>query len=134
MKVSSAIGPGLVARKVLGGMQGPEQVARRYRPVHVAVQQSLDLRWQRTRWTSPCPKPEDPPMPDPLRRARRPGAVTFPERLDLGPTVLRRLRVDDAEAVYRRYAGAPEVTRFLSFRTHDGVGDAAGFRDRKSGG
>src|SRR3546814_1398212 len=108
-------------------MQGPEQVARRYRPVHVAVQQSLDLRWQRTRWTSPCPKPEDPPMPDPLRRARRPGAVTFPERLDLGPTVLRRLRVDDAEAVYRRYAGDPEVTRFLSFRTHDGVEDAAGF-------
>src|SRR3546814_13015562 len=74
-----------------------------------------------------CPKPEDPPMPDPLRRARRPGAVTFPERLDLGPTVLRRLRVDDAEAVYRRYAGDPEVTRFLSFRTHDGVEDAAGF-------
>src|SRR3546814_2816329 len=47
--------------------------------------------------------------------------------LDLGPTVLRRLRVDDAEAVYRRYAGDPEVTRFLSFRTHDGVEDAAGF-------
>src|SRR3546814_5139215 len=46
----------------------------------------------------------------------------------LGPTVLRRLRVDDAEAVYRRYAGDPEVTRFLSFRTHDGVEDAAGFR------
>src|SRR3546814_4426933 len=45
----------------------------------------------------------------------------------LGPTVLRRLRVDDAEAVYRRYAGDPEVTRFLSFRTHDGVEDAAGF-------
>src|SRR3546814_14382223 len=82
MKVSSAIEPGLVARKVLGGMQGPEQVARRYRPVHVAVQQSLDLRWQRTRWTSPCPKPEDPPMPDPLRRPRRPGAVPFPERSD----------------------------------------------------
>src|SRR3546814_14094733 len=56
MKVSSAIEPGLVARKVLGGMQGPEQVARRYRPVHVAVQQSLELRWQRTRWTWPWPR------------------------------------------------------------------------------
>src|SRR3546814_531153 len=106
-KVSSAVEPGLVARKVLGGMQGPEQVARRYRPVHVAVQPDHDLRWSWKPWRAP--------------------AVTFPQRLDLGPTVLRRLRIDDAEAVYRRYASDPEVTRFLSFRTHDGVEDAAGF-------
>ena len=53
--------------------------------------------------------------------------MTFPQRLDLGPTVLRRLRIDDAEAVYRRYASDPEVTRFLTFRTHDDVEDAAGF-------
>ena len=44
-----------------------------------------------------------------------------------------RRRVDDAEAVYRRYAGDPEVTRFLSFRTHDDVEDAVGGITRAMG-
>lgn len=66
-------------------------------------------------------------MSNPLRRYGRSTAVDFPEHLDLGGTVLRRLRADDAEAVYSRYAADPAVTRFLTFRTHDSVEDAAGF-------
>lgn len=66
-------------------------------------------------------------MSDPLHRFRRSTPVDFPERLDLGATVLRRLRIADADAVYTRYASDSEVTRFLTFRTHASVEDAAGF-------
>ncbi|MEQ8815540.1 MAG: GNAT family N-acetyltransferase [Thalassobaculum sp.] len=53
--------------------------------------------------------------------------VRFPEILDPGGTVLRRLRLSDAEAVFERYAADPAVTRWLSFRTHHDVEDARGF-------
>lgn len=66
-------------------------------------------------------------MSDRERPGRPPAGVAFPERLDLGATVLRRLRLADAEAVYERYASDPAVTRWLSFRTHAGVEDARGF-------
>lgn len=66
-------------------------------------------------------------MTDPLRRSRRTTPVVLPDRVDLGATVLRRLRLADAEAVYERYAADPEVTRWLSFRTLEHVEDARGF-------
>lgn len=63
-------------------------------------------------------------MGDPLRRAAE---TRFPEAVDLGATVLRRLRIGDADAVFARHGSDPDVTRWLSFRTHAGVEDAREF-------
>ncbi len=37
--------------------------------------------------------------------------------------ILRRFRVDDAEAVYRNYASNSEVTKFLPWPTHESVNE-----------
>ncbi len=66
-------------------------------------------------------------MSDPLRRSRRTTGVGFPDAFDLGGTLLRRLRLADAEAVFERYAADPEVTRWLTFRAHRDVDDARAF-------
>ncbi|GHD38872.1 alanine acetyltransferase [Thalassobaculum fulvum] len=66
-------------------------------------------------------------MSNPLHRSRRATEIRFPETLDLGATVLRQLRLGDAEAVFRRYAADPEVTRWLTFRTLRDVEEARGF-------
>ena len=36
--------------------------------------------------------------------------------------ILRRLKVSDAEAVYKNWASDPEVTKFLTWPTHTDVG------------
>lgn len=66
-------------------------------------------------------------MTDPLRRTRRLNVVMFPDRVDCGETLLRRLRPSDAGAVFSRYAADPEVTRWLTFRTHERPEDAQDF-------
>ncbi|MEQ8396274.1 GNAT family N-acetyltransferase [Thalassobaculum sp.] len=66
-------------------------------------------------------------MTGPLERTRRTTEIGFPETLDLGPTILRRLRVSDADAVFARYAADPEVTRWLTFKTHQSVEEAVAF-------
>lgn len=45
-------------------------------------------------------------------------------KLETKRLILRRFSIDDAEAMYRNWAGDPEVTRFLSWPTHEGVEDS----------
>jgi ribosomal-protein-alanine N-acetyltransferase len=49
------------------------------------------------------------------------------ERLETSRLVLRKPSPADAEAVLSRYAGDPEVTRFLSWPTHRTVEDTRAF-------
>jgi [ribosomal protein S5]-alanine N-acetyltransferase len=41
-----------------------------------------------------------------------------PERVETERLLLRRPRAEDADEILRRYAGDPEVTRYLSWPTH----------------
>ena len=50
-----------------------------------------------------------------------------PEALDTVRLCLRRPRAADVEAVFRRYAGDPAVTRYLAWPTHESVGDTRAF-------
>jgi ribosomal-protein-alanine N-acetyltransferase len=50
-----------------------------------------------------------------------------PERIETTRLALRRPNLDDAEAVFARYASNPEVTKFLSWPTHRSVEDTRGF-------
>jgi RimJ/RimL family protein N-acetyltransferase len=50
-----------------------------------------------------------------------------PERLATDRLVLRRPRPKDAEPIFAGYASDPEVTRFLSWRTHRSVADTKAF-------
>ena len=61
---------------------------------------------------------------DPLRRSVPVDKINAPERFELEGLMLRRLCVDDAEAVFESYAQDPEVTRWLTFKTHDHVSHA----------
>jgi RimJ/RimL family protein N-acetyltransferase len=47
--------------------------------------------------------------------------VKAPERIETERLVLRRPRFEDAPAIFERYAGDPEVTRWMSFRRHESV-------------
>jgi RimJ/RimL family protein N-acetyltransferase len=46
-----------------------------------------------------------------------------PEIIQTKRLTLRRPCVDDAEAIFRNYASDPEVTRYLSWRTHRQLSD-----------
>ncbi|NQW11273.1 MAG: GNAT family N-acetyltransferase [Alphaproteobacteria bacterium] len=61
---------------------------------------------------------------NPLRRGVPDVRINAPESIKLDGLTLRRLRMDDAEAVYTSYARDPEVTRWLTFKTHDHVDHA----------
>ncbi len=50
-----------------------------------------------------------------------------PERIETARLVLRRPLATDAEAIFARYAADPEVTRFLSFRTHESLDQTRAF-------
>lgn len=50
-----------------------------------------------------------------------------PERIETARLVLRRPVEDDAEAIFARYAGDREVTRFLSWPTHRSLADTRRF-------
>ena len=50
-----------------------------------------------------------------------------PETLETARLWLRRPRAADAEAIFRRYAADPAVTRFLAWPTHRSVADTRAF-------
>jgi [ribosomal protein S5]-alanine N-acetyltransferase len=50
-----------------------------------------------------------------------------PEKLETARLVLRRPRPDDAPAVLERYAGDPEVTRFMGWPRHKSLVDTKAF-------
>lgn len=43
------------------------------------------------------------------------------KRIETERLILRRFTIEDAEAMYRNWAGDPEVTRFLTWPAHDSV-------------
>ncbi len=53
--------------------------------------------------------------------------MNAPNLIETARLVLRRPRPDDAHAIYARYAGDPEVTRFLGWPTHLSVDDTLAF-------
>ena len=50
-----------------------------------------------------------------------------PDRIETGRLVLRRPVDDDADAIFARYAGDAEVTRFLGWARHTSVDDTRAF-------
>ena len=46
---------------------------------------------------------------------------TGTQRLETARLILRRFRVEDAEAAFRNWTGDPEVTAYLTWRTHADV-------------
>lgn len=50
-----------------------------------------------------------------------------PERLETERLLLRRPSLADADSVFSRYAGDPEVTRFLGWPTHRTIDDTRAF-------
>lgn len=50
-----------------------------------------------------------------------------PRSLETARLLLRRPRFSDADAIFRRYASDPEVTRFMSWPTHRSVADTLAF-------
>jgi [ribosomal protein S5]-alanine N-acetyltransferase len=50
-----------------------------------------------------------------------------PDTLETARLLLRRPRVDDAEAIFARYASDPEVTRFVGWPRHTVVDDTRDF-------
>lgn len=53
--------------------------------------------------------------------------LNLPEKIETDRLVLLRLRYEDAEEMFYTYASKPEVTKHLSFHTHQSVGDARNF-------
>lgn len=50
-----------------------------------------------------------------------------PETILTDRLLLRRPRADDADAIFTRYASNPEVTRYLSWRTHRQISDTRAY-------
>lgn len=50
-----------------------------------------------------------------------------PETIETARLLLRKPKAGDAEAIFRRYAGDPLATRYLSWPTHRSVTDTAAF-------
>jgi [ribosomal protein S5]-alanine N-acetyltransferase len=50
-----------------------------------------------------------------------------PERIETPRLVLRKPRLDDAEAIYANYASSPDVTRFLGWPRHESVESTRSF-------
>jgi ribosomal-protein-alanine N-acetyltransferase len=53
--------------------------------------------------------------------------LPIPETLLTSRLVLRRLRYEDAEEIFYTYASKPEATRFVSWPTHQSIGDTRTF-------
>jgi ribosomal-protein-alanine N-acetyltransferase len=56
-------------------------------------------------------------------------ATRKPARIETARLVLRRPRARDAQAIYRRYSGDAEVTRYLGWPRHRKVGQTRAFLD-----
>jgi RimJ/RimL family protein N-acetyltransferase len=56
--------------------------------------------------------------------------IAAPERMETARLLLRRPVADDAQAMFDGYASDPEVTRFLTWPTHESVGRAHTFLRR----
>ena len=50
-----------------------------------------------------------------------------PERIETPRLVLRKPRLEDAEAIYGNFASSPDVTRFLGWPRHESVESTRGF-------
>jgi RimJ/RimL family protein N-acetyltransferase len=55
------------------------------------------------------------------------GRIPAPERLDTDRLHLRRPVTSDAEEIFARYSGDPEVTRYMGWPRHRSVEDAQAF-------
>jgi len=55
------------------------------------------------------------------------------ERIETARLVLRKPRVSDAEAVFSRYSGDPEVTRFLGWPRHQSLDETRAFLEFSDG-
>jgi ribosomal-protein-alanine N-acetyltransferase len=53
--------------------------------------------------------------------------LNLPEKTDTERLILQRLKYEDAEEIFYSYASKPEVTKFLSWRTHVAVEDTQNF-------
>ena len=53
--------------------------------------------------------------------------LNLPETVETERLLLQRLRYEDAEEIFYSYASKPEVTKYLSFYTHQSVQDARNF-------
>lgn len=53
--------------------------------------------------------------------------LNLPEKIETDRLILQRLRYEDAEEIFYTYASKPEATRYMSFPTHQSVGDARNF-------
>jgi RimJ/RimL family protein N-acetyltransferase len=50
-----------------------------------------------------------------------------PEAIETARLILRRPRLDDAPAIFERYANDPEVTRYLGWARHQSIRDTEAF-------
>ena len=66
-------------------------------------------------------------MTGPTTAERR--EFSAPERIETARLVLRRPRLDDAAAIFARYASVPEVTHYLSFPRHVSIDQTRAFLD-----
>jgi RimJ/RimL family protein N-acetyltransferase len=53
--------------------------------------------------------------------------LELPERIVTRQLVLQRLRYEDAEEIFYTYASKPEVTKYMSWPTHESVEDTRAF-------
>jgi len=53
--------------------------------------------------------------------------VKAPERIETARLVLQRPRMTDLEAIFKRYANDPDVTRFMSWPRHRSLADTQAF-------
>jgi ribosomal-protein-alanine N-acetyltransferase len=53
--------------------------------------------------------------------------LKLPEKIDTERLSLQRLRYEDAEEIFYAYASKPEVTKYLSWGTHQSVADTREF-------
>lgn len=53
--------------------------------------------------------------------------LNLPERTETSRLILQKLRYEDAEEIFYAYASKPEVTKFLSWKTHESVDETRSF-------
>ena len=53
--------------------------------------------------------------------------LMLPEKIETDRLILTRLRYEEAEEIFYSYASKPEATRYLSFPTHQTMGDTRNF-------
>jgi [ribosomal protein S5]-alanine N-acetyltransferase len=51
----------------------------------------------------------------------------LPEKIETERLLLQRLRYEDADEIFYTYASKPDVTRFVSWKTHERVEDSRAF-------